>query len=53
MNYRVTYIEDKETGTHVYVVQKRKWFVFWEDVCYADNDCDAYKHRRVLMNKEK
>ena len=51
MKYRVAYIEDMETGIHTFVVQK-KWLVFWKDVYYADNERDAYKHRRILINKE-
>jgi len=52
MNYRVVFIEDMETGIYTYVVQKKKWLVFWKDGYYADSERDAYKHRRMLIDKE-
>lgn len=52
MKYRVSSFEDVETGVYTYVVQK-KWLVFWEDVYYAADKRDAYKHRRRLVDEEK
>lgn len=53
MKYRVSSFGDMETGTHMFVVQKKKWLVFWKDVYYSDSERDAYKHRRILIGKEK
>lgn len=53
MNYRATFIEDMETGIYTYVVQKKKWLVFWKDVYYADSERDAYRNRCMFMEKEK